>query len=178
MAAKKKLLSFISDENLYSAVKDILDVAQYAAYKNEDYIYRNAIDPFSALFDTALQNITLKEWLGKEASRQIQKTLQNTLGDFHQTILGSLPGWENLERGHVFDIRNTRKMIIAEIKNKYNTTKGNHKTAIYDDLKAQLDGKYKGYVAYYVEVIPQNKKTYNKEFTPPDNRTKTQRPGN
>lgn len=178
MAAQNKLLPFIKDSDLFAAVKVILNLAQYAGLEDEEYKFRNSIDPFSALFDAALQNITLEEWLTKETFRQMQKTLQNCIGDFHQTILGSVPGWENLNRGKVFDIRNTDKKIIAEIKNKYNTTKGNHKTAIYDDLSAQLKGNYKGYTAYYVEIIPQSKKIYNKEFAPSDNKTKKRRPVN
>ena len=78
-------------------------------------------------------------------------------------------GWENLGRGSVIDIENNKKKIIAEVKNKHNTTKGNHKVAIYDDLASQLRTR-PGYTAYYVEVIPKNKKTYDKPFTPSDNR--------
>ncbi len=178
MASNKNLLPFISNRDLFAAVKAILDVAQFEGHHNDENIFRNSIDPFSALFDAALQKISLKEWLLQEEARQIQKTLQNDIGYFHQSILGFSPGWENLETGSVIDIRNRKRKIIAEIKNKYNTTKGNHKTAIYDDLKGQLHGEHKGYIAYYVEIIPKSKKTYDVEFTPSDNRTKTRRPVN
>ena len=73
------------------------------------------------------------------------------------------------------DVVNKDKKIIAEIKNKHNTTKGNHKVAIYDDLKFLLQGKYKGYTGFYVEILPLRKKTYNKEFTPSDNKTRSKR---
>jgi len=174
MAPKNNLLSFISDEALFAAVKEILDAAQLEELHHNESIFRNSVDPFSALFDAALQGITLEKWLEQEKVRQIQKSLQNGIGYFHQTVLGSCYGWEFLE--DVIDIRNNKMKIIAEVKNKFNTTKGNHKMTIYDDLRTKLDGQYKGYKAYCVEVIPKNKKTYNVEFTPPDNRTKARRP--
>ena len=55
-------------------------------------------------------------------------------------------------------------------RNKYNTTKGNHKTKIYDDLRSLVNDKYKGYISYYVEIIPKGKKTYNILFAPSDNK--------
>ena len=87
-------------------------------------------------------------------------------------------GWKSMGKGHVFDVMNEDKKIIAEVKNKYNTTKGNHKTAIYDDLKGQIKNKYGDFTAYYVEIIPRKREMYNKIFTPPDNRTGKRRPKN
>ncbi|MDP3792732.1 MAG: Eco47II family restriction endonuclease [bacterium] len=174
----KQLLPFISNKNLYAQVGRVIDLAKGTLTKNGEQFYKNSVDPFSALFDALWQNISLTAWLKQEKSRQNQKTLQNALGDFHQEILGSFNGWESLGKGSVFDIKNESKKIIAEIKNKYNTTKGNHKVAIYDDLKGELKTNYEGYTAYYVEVIPKNKKIYDKPFTPSDNRTHRQRPKN
>lgn len=108
-----------------------------------------------------------------EKSRQIQKTFQNKVGDFHQMILGKCQGWENLKSGKVIDLLNREKKIIAEIKNKYNTTKGNHKVAIYDDIESVLKEHYECYTGYYVSII--DKRRFDKPFTPPDNLTKVQR---
>ena len=45
------------------------------------------------------------------------------------------------------------KMIIADIKNKFNTTKGNHKVNIYDDLDKILNSpEFKEYAGYYIEL--------------------------
>lgn len=104
--------------------------------------------------------------------------MQNALGEFHQGVLGAVDGWQDLGTGHVIDIASKNKKIIAEVKNKYNTTKGNHKVVIYDDLKAQLHNPYKGFTAYYVEIIPPKKGAYNKPFTPSDNKSKKRRPVN
>jgi hypothetical protein len=170
----KSLLTFISNKDLYMIVDKVLTVTREATNNATKNLYNNTVDPFSAIFDALRQGITLSQWIKQEESRQTQKTMQNALGNFHQEILGCIPGWKDMKVGQVFDLLNNDKKIIAEVKNKYNTTKGNHKIAIYDDLESQLN-KYNGYVAYYVEIIPQNKKKYNKPFTPSDNKTKTRR---
>lgn len=173
---EKNLLSFIADSELYKHVETVLNVAYKAKEKSEKNLCVNVIDPFSALFDVSCQEISFAEWMKQEKSRQMQKTLQNAIGNFHQSIIGSLYGWKNLNTGVIADVVNTEKKIIAEIKNKYNTTKGNHKTKIYEDLKTLTDGEYVGYTAYYVEVIPKGKKVYNILFAPSDNKKHKRKP--
>jgi hypothetical protein len=174
----KQLLPYISNKDLFEKVEEVINLTQVAVDKCDKNLYKNAVDPFSAIFDTLRQDISLKQWVEQEGSRQIQKTMQNAVGNFHQKVLGCVQGWKDMGTGHVFDLLNNKKGIIAEVKNKFNTTKGNHKVAIYDDLNSQLAGKFKGYTAYYVEVIPQNRKEYNDPFTPSDNKTKTRRAKN
>lgn len=173
--AEKQLLPFISDKKLFEQVARVLEVAKVSSSEAEEKLFANTIDPFSALFDAMCQGISLEQWMEQEKARQTQKTLQNALGEFHQEILGSFPGWTSLGKGNVFDLKNDKMKIIAEVKNKYNTTKGNHKVAIYDDLSGQLKNNYKGYTAYYVEIIPKNKAVYDKPFVPSDNRTHKRR---
>lgn len=174
----KTLLPFIEDNDLRQEVKKVLDTAQSVVEIAEDNIYSNVIDPFSAIFDSQRQDITPTSWLQQEQARQIQKTLQNAVGDFHQAILGHVSGWTNLNTGNVVDLRNDNDKVIAEIKNKYNTTKGNHKKIIYDDLQNLINHDFAGYTGYYVEIIPKSRSPYNKPFTPPDNETGTRRPEN
>jgi len=167
---KKNLLPFIENEELYKHVEAVLIVARIAKETSEKNLSTNVIDPFSALFDVSCQRISFAEWMKQEKARQMQKTLQNAIGVFHQAIIGSMYGWTNLNTGEVADVVNIEKKIIAEIKNKYNTTKGNHKIKIYEDLKSLVGSKYKGYISYYVEIIPQGKKVYNMTFAPSDNK--------
>lgn len=166
-------LEYISDQDLESAVSKVVSKALAAISKTTKSLSDNAIDPFSATFDAMTSNISLEEWLNKESSRQTQKTLQNAIGGFHEEILGSIEGWRYIN--NVVDIVNEDRKIIAEIKNKHNTTKGSDKKTLYDNLQNQLNGKYKGFTGYYVEIIPKNRKTYNHVFTPPDNMTKHNR---
>ncbi len=173
----RTLLPFIDDEDLIQEVRKVLDIAQIAVSSAEDSIFSNIIDPFSAVFDSQRQDIAPSEWLQQEKARQIQKTLQNAVGDFHQSILGHVDGWTNLNVGQVVDLKSDENKVLAEIKNKYNTTKGNHKKAIYDDLLSLLaHEEFRDYKGYYVEIIPKSKNPYNKPFTPSDNETGTRRP--
>lgn len=150
----------------------------YDGRTKEQDIYRNTLDCFSAVLDAVILDIDLSDWIKIEQSRQTQKTFQNVIGDLHQEILGSQGGWQSLGKGKIVDLVNHQLKIIAEIKNKHNTTKGNHKTAVYDDLDVLLVD-YPDYIGYYVEILPpERKKSYNVPFTPPDNKTKRKRPVN
>lgn len=135
----------------------------------EKDIYRNTLDPFSAKVDILINGINCKTWVTNEKIRQKQKTINQKVGEMHQSIVGFFDGWDDLGEGSVIDVVNHKRKIIAEIKNKHNTTKGNHKKVIYDDLISSLKTSYPGYTAYYVEVLPKNQNRYNKPFTPSDN---------
>lgn len=166
-------IEFITRDKFYNLCNDILDTIRNAPDFRTIDIYRNIVDPFSAIFESLCNDISLREWIEREKTRQVQKTLQNAVGLFHQKILGSIYPWENLGTGNVVDLVNNESKIIAEIKNKFNTTKGNHKIAIYDDLDTLIKNKYIGYTAYYVAIL--TKKRIDRPFTPSDNRTKTHR---
>lgn len=165
-------------------IKEILTPVVKAAYTSqgaeaEADIYRNTLDIFSASLDSAIRGLSAEEWLIQEKQRQIQKTLQNAIGTLHQGILGTLDGVENLGVGGIVDLKSETKHFIAEIKNKHNTTKGNHKVAIYDDLaKVLSDRDDPETVGYYVEILPVNGKSYDKPFIPSDNKVGERRPIN
>jgi hypothetical protein len=154
-------------------VTHLVHKAKQSVYETDKDLYKNKVDPFSALIDSMLQGITLSKWVMQEKLRQNQKTLQNCIGSFHQSIIASFDRWEDLGTGQIIDIINKEHNIVAEIKNKYNTTKGNHKIQIYRDIKATLEKQeYKGFIGYYVEVIPSGrgaKNIYNKPLVVSDN---------
>lgn len=169
-------IKFIKRDKLYEICEKIIKRLKKSAESEEKDLHKNIIDPFSALFDASFNNLSISQWLNSEKIRQVQKSLQNEIGTFHQEALGSIKDWKSLGTGEVIDIVNDEKKIIAEIKNKFNTTKGNHKIAIYDDLDSLLKKKYVGYTAYYVAILA--KKKLIRSFTPSDNKTKKQRPEN
>lgn len=173
----ERLLPFISNDDLYQHTEKVIVVFHAAIQDADIRLYRNVIDPFSALFSYLIRAIDSKLWFESEKARQIQKTFEDALGVFHQDILSSMPGYEKFP--DVVDIVSKEKKVIAEVKNKYNTTKGNNKTTIYDDLASQLNKvAYRGFTGYYVEVIPRSPKPYDKPFTPSDNNTHKRRPEN
>lgn len=174
-------LSFISDELLADAVKSLLDVATDARKKADKGFNRNVIDPFAVLFEMSGFQVEEQTWREGEKNRQAQKTLQNHVGTFHQTILGNIPGWEDLGTGGVVDVFCPHRKIIAEIKNKHNTVKGSDKVKVYDLMERAVITKghqYKGFTGYYVEIIPKSTARYDKPFTPPDNQTGQPRSAN
>jgi len=158
-------------ESLRSTVKRL-----YAAQSNELDLYRNTLDCFSASLDALVQGISIDDWFVQEKERQIQKTKQNAIGSLHEDILGSIKGVKSLPVGNLIDLVADEKKVIAEVKNKHNTTKGNHKTQIYRDIEAAIKQRYKGYTGFYVEILPKGAKAYNLPFTPSDNQTKTRLP--
>lgn len=163
-------------EKLKEALKPLV-IETYNKQKEEPDIYRNTLDCFSAVIEASIRGITLEDWLDSEKERQAQKTLQNKIGEFQQRALSTIEGVEDLGVGSVVDIICKEKKLVAEIKNKWNTTKGNHKAQIYDDLLMQINAR-EGYTGYYVEILSNKGRRYNKPFTPSDNRTKQTRPLN
>ncbi len=171
-------LDFISEVRLTEICKAIINIGNVAIDKSTNDFNKNIVDPFSAIFDSAISGITLSEWIEREKTRKAQKTLQNAIGFFHQQVLGSVQGWKDLGTGSVVDLCCSEKKIIAEIKNKWNTTKGNHKVRVYDDIARLLKtSDFNGYTGYYVAVL--SKKAKNIPFTPSDNENAgLQRPEN
>ncbi|WP_274585269.1 Eco47II family restriction endonuclease [Neisseria leonii] len=170
-------MSAFDRQRIKEVLRPIL-VDSYGVEISDSELRRNTLDVFSASLESVLKNISFDEWIEQEKKRQVQKTLQNKIGELHQQILGTLDGIEDLGVGGVVDIRSSSLGIIAEIKNKYNTTKGNHKIAVYDDLLKMLQQDSAIRQAYYVEILPRNSRSYNKPFTPSDNRTRQRRPEN
>ncbi len=179
-------LNWISDANLEKEVTKILDTANNGIKKASSQFNKNVIDPFSILFEMSGFNIsTVSNWEINEKSRKAQKTLSNAFGTFHQSILGHVTGWQDLGTGKSADLLCQNSKIIAEIKNKFNTVKGSDKVTIYDHLESlvmPIASKYNGYTAYYVETIPKPKagkpQSYNTEFMPSNNKTKTTKAAN
>jgi len=179
-------LNWIADVDLENEVIEILNTANTGIQKATDEFDKNVIDPFSIMFEMAGFNInTVAQWEVNEKARKAQKTLSNAFGTFHQSILGHVNNWTDLGTGNSADLLSTENRIIAEIKNKYNTVKGSDQVTVYDHLQSlvmPIASVYYGYTAYYVETIPKPRggkpQTYNIEFTPSNNETKTLKPAN
>lgn len=161
-------LSYINDEDLIAHLERLVSVAARAENLSDDDIYRNVIDPFSALIEVTVKGKKLSDWFDDERARQFQKSLQNAVGDFHQNVIGSIRGWKNAGVGGSYDVICEEKKIIADVKNKYNTMNSSSAVAVYDKLANHLDygGLLTGYTAYLVEIIPKDPRPYVTPFTP------------
>ncbi|MGJ8633936.1 MAG: Eco47II family restriction endonuclease [Luteolibacter sp.] len=152
-------------------IEDLLTIAIEAKKKSEEDFGRNIIDPFAAMFQIAGFSMDHKTWKIAEATRQAQKSLQNGIGNFHQNILGSAKGWENLGTGEVVDLRCSSRKIIAEVKNKHSTVSGGKLADVYrslDNLVSPKASKYKDYTVYFVNIIPREPERSDIEFVPSD----------
>jgi len=164
-------LEYVDDDCLRDLIKQVLIVGRNRISKSEKDFSKNVIDPFGAIFEASAFEVGHKEWKGSEMIRQSQKTLQNHIGDLHQKILGSVDGWEDLGVGGIVDLVNHEKKIIAEVKNKYNTVTGGKLADQYYSLERLVSLKtsvYKGYTAYFVNVIPKKPERYSLPFQPSD----------
>lgn len=164
---KKTICPFVENEIFIAEVKRVFDKIETAYNEIDNTFYSNVIDPFSAYFDMLIQDISQDRWIEQEKSRQIQKTLQNEIGYFHQNILGSIGEWKNPGSGGGFDVENKSKKIFAEIKNKWNTFNSSSMDATYEKMVRYLNNEKKGYKAYIVMILPKKSERFIKKFVPP-----------
>jgi len=168
------LLPWLDDETFIGIVEEVLTTGFEAMKKADEKMGANIIDPFLMLFEMGSFNLDSASWATNERTRQAQKTLTNKIGWFHQRTLGSIDGWTDLGTSEMIDLVNHDKRIIAEIKNKYNTVKQSDLIGLYDDMHGMVmhkTQKYRGYTAYYVEIIPKKAVRHDQPFTPPDRKT-------
>jgi len=158
------LLPWLDDKIFIGIVEEVLTTGFEAMEKPDEKMGVNVIDPFLMLFEMGSFNLDSTSWTRNERMRQAQKTLSNKIGIFHQKILGSIDGWEDLGKREMIDLVNQDKRIIAEVKNKYNTVKQSELISLYDDMQGMImhkTQKYRGYTAYYVEIIPKTATRYD-----------------
>ena len=166
-------LKFIDDKVYEKIVRDILDIGLKSRQKAEKNFHSNVIDPFGMMIEMVCFGLETDAWIHAEEMRQAQKTISNSYGIFHQKMLGSVAGWQDLGTGQIFDLLSKKQRVIAEIKNKFNTVKGSDRVGVFESLKSQVmpkNAQYRGYTAYFVQIIPKKAKRYNIAFTPSDNK--------
>jgi len=162
-------LSFISDEDLITQVKLVLE--KFTEDRPVGNVMKNQ-DPFTLAFTASATGLGINHLFEQEKFRQSQKAVQNRIGYFHQGVIGNSQGWvdNGTGTGKLIDVENFTKQIVAEIKNKHNTVKGSDKKGVYDDLAQAISRPGReDFTAYYVEIIPKNREVKNRPFTPSDN---------
>ena len=113
-------LSWITDENLSTALNEFRESAGNAVTEARTRQVRNVIDPFrSLLIASALDVSTASELVAVQDMDSSQRGLSNALGTFHEKVLGRVVGWENHDAG--YDLENASSRLLAEVKNKHNT---------------------------------------------------------
>ena len=114
-----KYLSFISDEHLLSCIENLHNSYLKAkANVSKTKFYKNKIDTIKLTFDAKFNELDEETLIKTEINRQIDKSINNSIGSFHEQILGGISGFEmgNLSG---FDIKATDDTLFSDIKNKH-----------------------------------------------------------
>jgi len=147
-----KYVNFISDKHLLSCVANLHQA--YLRAKNnisKKSLYVNKVDTIKLTFDAKFNEISEADLIQSEILRQIDKSINNSIGTFHEQILGGIEGYEvgNLSG---FDIKANDDTLFADIKNKHNTMNSSSAEALFQKLARYADG-YKKAKCYWVQVL-------------------------
>jgi len=170
MKKSYKYLKWIDDGSLFAAIEHIYNTFKKAFDNiNLKKVNNNIVDPFLQVFDLSLtEGKSLETWLESEIKRQTQKTINNSIGDFHQKILGSATGWCDLGHNHPtgLDVCNIEKTIFAEIKNRDGTITGSNLNSVFYKLEKTAN-EYEESTVYLAQIISKSKQPYDErwEFT-------------
>ena len=149
---KNKYVDFISDEHFLDCVANLHSA--YLKAKNnitKNNFYSNKVDTIKLTFDAKFNDIFEEKLIEAEILRQIDKSINNSIGTFHEQILGGIKGFEvgNLSG---FDIKAKNDTLFADIKNKHNTMNSSSAEALFQKLSRYAD-TYKKSKCYWVQVL-------------------------
>ena len=84
---------------------------------------------------------TTEEWSRLQEMIQRERAFRMALGEFHQNMMGSFPGWMNYKRGHSTgcDIGTVDETCVVEIKNNENTMNSSSKESVFNKLRKQKE---------------------------------------
>ncbi len=164
-------LDFVDDAHFLKAV-EYVQVATKAASEQFSLKYtvgqftESAIDPFKMLFDLYDIRDSKETWITAEIERQLDKTLNNKIGEFHQMLLGGVKGWSDLGVGHdsEVDLAKDDLSVFIELKNKYNTMNSSATEKCRDKLMAILE-THSSAKAYWCYIVPSSPTSGESQWT-------------
>lgn len=145
-------LNFISDEDLILAVKNLHESYLKAKGKiTKTKFYKNKIDTIKLMFDAKFNDLDEELLIKTEINRQIDKSINNSIGTFHEEILGSINGFQ---KGNLsgYDIKADDDSLFADIKNKHNTMNSSSAQSLFEKLANYAD-TYKQAKCYWVQIL-------------------------
>jgi len=149
---KNKYVDFISDERFLDCVANLHSA--YLKAKNnitKKNFYKNKVDTIKLTFDAKFNDIDEQSLIQAEILRQIDKSINNSIGTFHEQILGGIKGFEVGNLGG-FDIKADDDSLFADIKNKHNTMNSSSAEALFQKLSRFAD-THKKSRCYWVQVL-------------------------
>ena len=157
-----KYVDFVSDEHLLNCVAN-LHKAYLKAKKNitKKSFYSNKVDTIKLTFDAKFNAIDEETLIQSEILRQIDKSINNSIGTFHEQVLGGISGFE-MGKLSGFDIKATNDTLFADIKNKHNTMNSSSSESLFQKLARYAD-TYKKANCYWVQILA--KSSFNEKWT-------------
>lgn len=150
-----KYLDFISDEHFLQCIGNLHN--SYVRAKegiSKKKFYSNKIDTVKLTFDAKFNNIAEETVIENEIMRQIDKSINNSIGIFHEQILGGISGFE-MGSLSGYDIKATDDTLFADIKNKHNTMNSSAAESLFQKLARYAD-TYKNANCYWVQILAKN----------------------
>jgi len=147
-----KYVTFIKDEHLLSCINNLHNA--YVRAKNnitKKSLYSNKVDTIKLTFDAKFNDINEENLIQSEILRQIDKSINNSIGTFHEQVLGGIDGFE-VGYFSGFDIKATDNTLFADIKNKHNTMNSSSAEALFQKLARYADD-YKTAKCYWVQIL-------------------------
>lgn len=149
---KNKYVDFISDEHFIKCVSNLHK--SYLKAKNnvsKKSFYTNKVDVVKLTFDSKFNGINEESLIQSEILRQIDKSINNSIGTFHEQILGGIRGYK-VGKLSGFDIKAEDDTLFADIKNKHNTMNSSSAEALFQKLARYADD-YKKAKCYWVQIL-------------------------
>jgi len=147
-----KYVNFVSDEHLLECVKNLHN--SYLKAKNnisKKTFYKNKVDSIKLTFDSKFNDISEEDLIQSEILRQVDKSINNSIGTFHEQVLGGIKGYERGDKSS-YDIKATDNSLFADIKNKHNTISAGAQLELFNSLASFAD-KHKNANCYWVQIL-------------------------
>lgn len=129
-----KYVSFVSDAHLLQCVSDLYDTYERTKLGiDKTKFYDNKIDTIKMTFDANFNAIGEEDLINTEIRRQVDKTINNAIGYFHEAVLGGITGFEQGNQAG-YDIKANDNSLFADLKNKHNTMNSSATEKLYQKL--------------------------------------------
>ncbi len=156
-----KYVDFISDKHILSCIENLhKSYIKAKEDKDKKEFYKNKIDTIKLTFDSKFNDIDENTVIKTEMIRQIDKSINNSIGTFHEQILGGINGYEAGKLSG-YDVKARDNTLFAEIKNKHNTTSSSSAEAAFQKLARFADDN-KQAKCYLVQIL--SKKSFTEKW--------------
>ncbi|MCP1286271.1 Eco47II family restriction endonuclease [Mammaliicoccus sciuri] len=152
-------VEFITFEDFYEHVNTTLNnMYRKQTITNLKQFNKSIIDPTKMVFDSFTNGFSKRELIDVELYRQVDKSINNDIGYFHQNLFNYIKDWYVPDAG--FDIENHTNSIFAEMKNKHNTMNSASSQKTYIKLQQKLLEDSNA-TCYLVEIIAKKSQDIN-----------------